>query len=522
MELVRKNIHMNRQKGKSVVQLTLDDDFIVPDIKPDMDKIIEERGDINIQDVKVSDKRIIVSGILNFNILYLGDGDSKPIHNIEGKIPFEEIVNMDEALEGDSCTINWEIEDLSTSIINSRKLSVKALLTLLGTVENIYDEETAVGVGENENVLSMNKNINISQIAINKKDTYRIKDELTIPANKPNMFEILFNDVNIRNSEVRLLADKINVKGDIQIFILYSGEEDDNPVQYIEMELPFNGMVDCNGSNEDMISNICLNIVNKEIEIKPDADGEERVIGLEIVLELDIKAYEDEQLEILNDVYASNKELIPSYNKAHYENLIVKNNFKTRVVDRLKIDKNQAKIMQICHASGSIKVDDAQIVDNGIEVEGAIYVHLLYIAADDKRPLNAVKGMIPFSVIVDAKGISKSCTYDIKPMLEQVNANMIDSEEIEIRASINLNTLVFDKIVEDIIVDVKEENLDMKKLQEMPGIVGYIVKAGDSLWKIAKKYHTTVDNLKQTNELDSDLIKPGDRLIIIKQVDSIV
>ena len=41
----------------------------------------------------------------------------------------------------------------------------------------------------------------------------------------------------------------------------------------------------------------------------------------------------------------------------------------------------------------------------------------------------------------------------------------------------------------------------LQKLQELPGIVGYIVQPGDSLWEIAKKFHTTVGNIISTNEL---------------------
>lgn len=35
IELIKKEIHMNRQRGAAVSQLTLDDDFIVPDALDD-------------------------------------------------------------------------------------------------------------------------------------------------------------------------------------------------------------------------------------------------------------------------------------------------------------------------------------------------------------------------------------------------------------------------------------------------------------------------------------------------------
>ena len=40
MELIKKQIHMNRWKGKTVTQITLDEDFIVPDTLEDMEQVI--------------------------------------------------------------------------------------------------------------------------------------------------------------------------------------------------------------------------------------------------------------------------------------------------------------------------------------------------------------------------------------------------------------------------------------------------------------------------------------------------
>ena len=43
----------------------------------------------------------------------------------------------------------------------------------------------------------------------------------------------------------------------------------------------------------------------------------------------------------------------------------------------------------------------------------------------------------------------------------------------------------------------------------MPKYISYTVKAGDNLYNIAKKYNTTVDELKRINNLTSNILSIG-------------
>ena len=95
---------------------------------------------------------------------------------------------------------------------------------------------------------------------------------------------------------------------------------------------------------------------------------------------------------------------------------------------------------------------------------------------------------------------------------------MLGSESVEVKAVITADLLVLQPVCEQVITGVRVEPLDMKKLQEMPGIVGYIVQPGDTLWKIAKKFHTTVDHVAEANGLAQNEVKPGERLVLVKEI----
>ncbi|OGW84723.1 MAG: hypothetical protein A3A81_08210 [Omnitrophica bacterium RIFCSPLOWO2_01_FULL_45_10b] len=69
------------------------------------------------------------------------------------------------------------------------------------------------------------------------------------------------------------------------------------------------------------------------------------------------------------------------------------------------------------------------------------------------------------------------------------------------------------------------EKLNMKILFspiETPDSFFYTVQAGDSLSKLAKKHHTTVDLIKKSNQLSTDLIRTDVKLKITKAIYSIV
>mgnify|MGYP000858984632 CR=1 FL=1 len=519
VELIKKNIHMNKLKCKSTLQLTLDDDFNVPDIKPDIDKIITQQGELRISEVNAMNGKLSVRGELGFNVLYFSEEDQRQIHNISGEIPFDEVINMELTCADDDPVVKWDLEDLYAGLINSRKLSVRSVVSLDVSVEELYDEETGVMVEGPEDVQYKSKKIEITDISIDKKDTFRIKDEILLPTNKGNVDSVLFTDLRMNNVEIRLLEDKFTIKGEVPIFILYGSENEESPIEYYETEIPFGGAIECNGCNEDMVEDITFSILSKSIEIRPDSDGEERVIDVEVILEMSIKVYELQEPEILCDIYSPCKEITPIYRNATYENLVVKNNSKYRISDRIQVPDKQPNILQICHSNGVIRIDD--IIPNGtdLQVEGVIDMNILYISEEDSMPISSLNGAIPFTQVVEVKGMKADSNYEVRPSIDQLSIMMLDGKEIEVKAVMNLNTIVFDKITEPIITDVEVADLDLEKLQSMPGIIGYVVKKDDSLWDIAKRYYTTVETIMDINDMEDDNINEGDKLIIMKRVD---
>ena len=518
MELRKESVQMLRVKSRATSQVTFDTDYNVPDAKPDIGRMIQNKGDISLDEVRLSDGRAFIKGNLNADLLYVGEEEGK-VYSLSAKLPFDETLNLEGIVSGDKMCLKWEIEDLSIHIIHSRKLSIKAIVTFYAVVDEMAGIQLPVAISE-ENISVKKKRVRLMSLMVHKKDTLRVKDEITLASNKPNISELLWHTIEVRGLDLRPEDNMIKARGELFVFVLYVGDDEGNPLQWLEYTLAFNGEVDCTGCTEEMIPNIEISIMHQGIEVKPDSDGEERTLVADVVLELDMKLYREEEHDLILDVYTPLKECIPQGQPEMLESLLVRNFSKCRVTDRVEVKETQGKILQICHSQGRVKVDRTQIVENGIQVDGIVHMKVLYIIGNDDMPFYSMEAMVPFTHVVEVRGITPDSTFFLQTDLEQLSTTMADSDELEVKAAVSVNALVLKCETEKIISKVDEMPLDLKKIQAMPGITVYMVKPKDTMWDIAKRFYTTVEEVCALNDLTDDKIEPGQPLLLVKKVES--
>ncbi len=515
-ELKKQMIHMNRQKGSTVSQITLDDDFIVPDTMDDVTQILMERGEIQIESARPQGERMLIRGKLMFYLLYQKAGGG--LQALGGEIPFDEVVNVPGLTDHDDTRTAWTLEDLSIGMINSRKLSIKAVVALTVQVESLYDAEVSVDVETDDAGMQvLKRTIEVAAIAARRKDTYRIREDLQISGNKPNIEGLLWDEMRLRSVTVRAMNGAVHMDGELMVFLIYSGEGEHTPTQWLEESIPFSGEVELAEAGEDMIPAVGVRILQCSIEGKPDYDGEMREFSVDAVLELDIRLYREETVELLSDLYSTGCELTVRMGEACFNRLLTRNVCRTKVNEQIRLQK-QERVLQLIHSSGMVKLDDISAAENGLLLEGVLEVTLLYLTDEDEEPIRSAKAVLPFRFTAEADGITEDSVWQVNPGLEQLTAVMLGGDQVEIKAVITADVLVLLPVREPVVEEVTTAPLDQKKLQELPGIVGYVVQPGDSLWKIAKKFHTTVDNIKETNSLTGEESKPGERLILMKEI----
>ena len=276
LELKKESVQMLRVKSKATSQVTFDVDYNVPDAKPDVGRMVQSKADVSMDEVRLSEGKAFLKGSLNVDLLYVGEQEGR-VYSLSAKLLMDETMNLEGIEGGDKLCLSWEIEDLSIHVIHSRKLNIKAIVTFFASVDELAGLQIPVSL-EEADVSVKKKTVRLMSLCVHKKDTLRIKDDMNLASNRPNVENLLWYTIEPRNLDLRPEDDRLRVKGELSVFVMYAGGEEENPPQWLEYSMPFNSEMECSGCGEDLIPHIEVSVLHQGIDVKPDGDGEERVL----------------------------------------------------------------------------------------------------------------------------------------------------------------------------------------------------------------------------------------------------
>lgn len=528
MELVKKNIHTERTKAKALLQVPLEEDINVSDTRPDVSKLVFTRGKIKIDEMKTGTNKVWVKGRLVYQILYLAEGKDAEPAGMEGELPFMEEIYMDNVENSDRAICATELEDMRVNMINSRKLSVQAVISLMPRVEETVTDEvctelvsdTSVSGKDGRHLEYQRKALDYLETVVSKRDLFRIHEENKLPAGMPAIGSVIWKSVNVSHVTFRPLAGKIAVAGEMNLFLIYT-EDVSGKTNWYETTVPFTGNVECQGCEETFVADISYETGHEEISVREDSDGETRLIGIELALEMELRLLEKATTPIVADVYGVTCEVTAVSEPKQFRRLQQDMYLEEKLQGTIKAEGLDARILQICHSDAGLEIENCIFGEEEIEIQGNVELRVLYLTSGEGAEFATAQSNVPFEITRKISGIGKNTIYNadnvsLHPQLEQLQVSMKDGDKMEWQALLSVHMMLYDDTTEDILTELKIGELDSNKLERLPGFAIYFVKEGDTLWQIGRRYYVSVDKIKEVNQLSSDEIKAGDRLLIVK------
>ena len=503
----KESICVNQIVGQKNTKLVVNGDVIVPDIKPDVLSAVKVSGNVCIYKKEVLDGKIRIDGCIQTYIMYIADNEAGELRGISTNLDFTQIVELENCQNGMNMTSNIVIQSMEANVLNGRKLALKAILDANfkvysnSNIDIIKEINSECNLQKLSNIIDVNSLIGYGTTKAYAKETVSI-DKID------NLAEILKVDINITNKDTKISYNKALVKADAKVKIMYLTE--DNRINSIETSITVMGFIDIPNINEQNDCNTEYEL--KNIVIKPNSE-EEHSVFIEAEIELTCFAFERKTIEVIEDLYGLDKNLI--FSKEQANTMCNKNTFQDILTIKEKIAASEITGNKIYDVSIIPHINKQKILSGKILYEGEISISILF-NSEINNHVDTKNIILPFDFSIDTPEVSSNSSVNLK--IDILNQNFIIMQDGYIDTQIDMKFMVdvanFRSI--NLIDNIEIQDIESDDSYSM---IVYFVKPGDTLWNIAKKFRSTTEDISRVNEIENqNNIQIGKQLFIPRKL----
>lgn len=396
------------------------------------------------------------------------------------------------------------IKRFETKVLNGRKINVKAILEVETRVYSNDNVEIVSNLNNTQDVQVLNNTRMINSLVGEGSTRVYAKDTISIDI-ADDLAEIMKTDIRILDKDIKLSYNKVLAKADAEISIMYLTE--DNRIKNVTTRIPVMGFIDIENINDN---NICdVNYSLKNLIIKPN-NNDNHSIYLEAEIEIMCFAYENRNINLIEDLYGISSDL--KFTSKEINTLVDKVNIKESCELREQISIPEIGNNQLYNVQTNPNILNVNIRNGKIIYEGELHLEFIYSSTNN---MNSRTTQIPFNFEVNSDSISENCKVDTNIDVKRddfiVNEGNIETN-ILLEFNISIGRTERINIINEITIEETRDN-------NLYSMVIYFVKSGDTLWKIAKNFKSTIEDISRVNNIeDTDKIYPGQQLYIPKFV----
>ena len=270
-------------------------DCVVPDTLPDIASIMYTSGCVLIRSKDVSDGHIRMEANVPARVFCRGDGERRDFC-LDVNIPFYLSAEDDAITEGSVCTAALKLRHLETRMLNPRKVSVRAEISVDLTC---YSEENALFCTapeeESGNIHVLEQEAELTAIESITEKTFVLTDEYELPSDRSSAAEIISQDADIIVQELRSVGSKLILKGTAHSALICRMENGE-PEQLC-FQTAFSQIIETETGTEDALFGTQMMMSGMYYELTPGADG--RSISMELHLVAQAVALDDLAQQLL-------------------------------------------------------------------------------------------------------------------------------------------------------------------------------------------------------------------------------
>lgn len=501
-----------RRVNRVTLQVPMEEEITLDRQMPDLDHVIGQHVWFMKEKMHTGDEKATIQGSLLYQLLYAPTGGGS-VQALKGSVPVSQSI-MTGKTAGKSVELAVKVTTVSVKRLNSRKLSLFAVLDICG---EIYEECCQEYVRDIEEPVEKKfVKMPYSRFLQHKTAAMSLKECVSLPENKPDVERLLFENVELMNTELLEEDGRLRLKGELAAFFVYETPEQTR--EYGNLTVPVEEYCDFPREMEGAILNSDYTVVSAEAKDVPNEDGQKRDIILNAEVEIRYDGYRADELTFLSDAYGKEEKLCITAEDTRLVKTISTQKSRIPVEEQLS-PAPEDRFLEIYPVGAVLQLEEPEVTEGGIVVEGMVVCSLLYLGMENGVQPVATELSVPFHHQLAVNTVSKEELQSVSVFLDGkiagLSAVIVDGTTAKIHAGVNITATMLTQETCPMVARVEKEPYEEGN---EPGMVGYIFSENDSLWEIAKENRTTIGAILKINQLTEQEVKPGTALLVCRKL----
>ena len=492
---LKTGVYFNQNIFNEIYEQPIDVDFTLPDFCPDISKIFKCKANTRITSKNVSGKNITIDGNVCITLMYCDS--ERRLCSYEYMYPFSKIKEMPVEEENCSVTCQAKCDYINCRAVTGRKVDIHGAVSLDVKVFCRKSNEIICDY-EGDNV-QLKRMIAPTTIPMGYREKpIIIEDEINIGSAQASILSLLRYDAVPSITECKVINDKIIVKGEMAVNLLYCGDSAKLP-QVVKTTIPFSQIVEMSGVTEECKCDVKSEI--SSLEIKPIASlgSECRTFVLNAKILLKCESYCVNEIPVIEDAFSTRYETVITRNKLCFKKICENVKENCHLKKNIEFGENISSVIDVCCEVGSKKV---RFEKDKMCLSAVFLVGLVICDQEDNVAFYEKPVEFEWSYPLNCDGLTLCFNPEIE--INGVNYTITGANCLEFRAELMICGAIYEKsdieLLTDMIVDTKKPFKNNKK----GGMIVCFKNDGGCVWDVAKKYNANIEEIMSINGLDGE------------------
>ena len=485
----------------SKYDLPFEIDCTLPDYCRDVEKLLSSNINPVVCSVFSDDSKVTIEGN-NFIEIYYCDKENN-ISKYESKVPFSKIIDFKSKANNPAISVKAYEGYINCRAVSPRRLDIRGT-TQIELYVNAEKEEKIIQKIPLNDIETNIFNFENAEFIGQYSKQFTIKDSIDTKIKSIEHTAIIKYTVSPAINEYKILPDKTILKGLLFINICFYNEKD-KKISTEAYKLPFSQIIDCNGIDEDCICDFCVKVINSEICLGNDEENKEK-LNISATLCADIKGYRKKETCGIKDCFCHSCDCSCKNKNVNIFNPILQINNDFNFNETVLLDD----YTEIKDVTCKIISSETEYIQNTVKLKLRAVLSVLGI----KNNSLCCTEKVVSSALDISKNIKSDCLY-FNPCINLINCSYsdINNGKAEINCTLRINGIIFDKLSVSLVDNIKPEPKASKNIDN-DLIIIYYTHSREDIWDIAKRYNSSVNNIKKYNKISSDYVEKGKVILI--------